>query len=405
MLLHLVRGALACAIAVIASTPSARAETIAVSPGADALETALAAALANADAHDLILVTAGDYDDSLYITLTGTQQSLEIRRAGGGTARIRAQQSSGVYTPPITVADSAGVTLKDLTLDSGDATDSVPELLVSGACRDVVVKGVKGTAGDDMGAMVTGSTAVGVSFQDCSFSGLLGVGFWLDGVSGEVVNCSASACGLNGVVLLPTSRGWSIDKLTVQAAGGSNPSHPGQLTVRGTGHRVARSTVGGAGEDGIYVTGAGHQFSDVKALVNGSAGFNLVSAQATLSECKASGNLFGLSGGGDAALVLGGKFSDNSSHGMVVFGSGTQVLDATAQGNGGHGIHLVAGVVAVQVRGARVKDNGGEGVVVAGDGCWLEDNVAKGGDGLVDAGTGNGGRSNKVLGGGANDFE
>ncbi len=378
---------------------SAHAAKITVGEGGIAtIQDAVDAALANGDATDIVLAPGGTYQESIFVSFSGApgQEQLTIRAAGGGSVRITGVSPS----PAIELQDVDGVILQDLELDSG-GIDAVPALLISGASRDVDVRDVIGAPGDDLGAVTTAGT-FGVRFDGCDFSAMLGRGFTIDGASHTLTGCRASSCGLNGLVLAATSRNVAVDGFEADAVGGSDAAQRGVITVHGEGHRISNCRATGGGLDGFFVDGSGHLLDGCEGSDNLQSGFNVDDAPVVLQGCDASGNLFGFRGG--RGMVEGGTSRANASHGIVLDQDGMHVVGVAADGNGGHGVFVLAGVSGGTVRGSSMKGNGGEGVLVQGDQTWVEGNVAKKGDGFVDDGTDNGGRDNKVKGNATNDF-
>lgn len=385
------------AVAVLALP--ARAEKLTVGEGGLAtIQDAVDAALANADAVDTVFVPGGTFEESVVVSFAAapTQELLTIRHTGGGTTRIKGAAAS----PALTLQDVDGVVLRDLELESG-GLDNVPALLINGTSREVEVQDVAGVPGDDHGVETTAGT-FGIGFDGCDFSAMLGRGFTIDGVSHTLDGCRASSCGLNGLVLASSSRNCAVDKFAADAVGGSDASNRGVITVHGEGNRLTGCRATGGGLDGVFVDGSGHLLDGCDADDNLQSGFNVDDAAVVLRGCAASGNLFGLIGG--RALVEGGSFRDNASHGVVLSQDRLHVVGVAANDNGGHGIFEVSGVSGGTIRGSTMKGNGGEGLLVQGDDTWVEGNVAKKGDGLIDQGSANGGRGNKVKGSGTNDF-
>ncbi len=389
--------------------PAARAEKVTVGQGGLlTIQQAVDAVLANTDQTDTILIPSGTYEESVLVSfasLTGTnfQEKLTIKRKGtSGLVKINPAAASNA--PAIHLQDVDGVNLEHLTLESSDATDGIAALVIDGQSSNIGLTSLTGVAGDDVGVTVLGATTFGVRFELCEFSAMLGIGFWIDGVSHSLTECEASACGLNAVVLPDTSLNCRLKKCRAEALNGQNALHPGMITVRGSGHRLESTFVSGGGLDGIFVAGQGHLLKGCEAKGNGISGYNVNAAEAWLKNCKASQNLFGLSGGGEGATVEGGSYKSNASHGVFVMQSGTRVQSVAAKQNGGHGVYVVPGVVGTHVRSCRFEKNGGEAVLVEGQLTWLEGNKAESGDGLIDHGTFNGGFDNSVTDGGTNDF-
>lgn len=379
--------------------------------GLATIQAAVDAALSNNKPDDNILVPAGTYLESVFISfasLTGTnlQERLTLKRTGQGQVLI--QGSTGL--PALYLSNVENVSVKKLTVDSGDSTDSVPALAIDGMSVNVAVTDVNGMPGDDYGVLVVGSsdmkapTTVGVYFEDCDFSGMLKKGFWVNGIGHGLKECTANGCGENGIVVDEHSANFTLDRCTAVASLGQDSTNFGYITVRGTGHHVTRAVVSGAGIHGFQISGSGHHFEQCESTGNANAGYLVSSASVQLDECEASDNLFGLKGGGEGLSILRGKYSNNSSHGLGFTAGGGRLRAVTANGNGGHGVYLLPGADGMVIASCAMKNNGGEGVQVESDLNWLEENKAKKGDGLVDLGSNNGGRNNTVKNEGTNDF-
>ncbi len=396
---------LSAAFVLLVVAPGASAEEFVVGQGGfDTIQSAIDEALANEDLVDTVLVPPASYDESVAIVLTNAdaQQKLTLRRKGkGGDVLIRGQGGA----PALTIDGPDGVELRNLVLDSGNDSDGVSALLVTGTTRNVEAKNVHGVPGDDVGVIV-GPTAVGVRLDGSDFSGMLGIGFLIDGASHTLDGCRASACGLNGIVLRPTSLNCIVEGAVAVAAGLPAGLDPGVISIDGTGHQLRKCVAGGAGAggDGFHVEGTGHLLTKCDALGNGRAGFNLNGAVARLEKCEADQNLFGVQGGGQGAVIEGGSFDQNSSHGVLLLQPGTLVRSISAEQNVGNGVYVQTGVVGSRIEDCRFEANGAEGLFVLGSFTWVEGNVARDGDGLIDAGPSNSGRDNKVKGSGTNDF-
>lgn len=383
----------------------AGAETLTVGdPGLATIQAAVDAALSNADLQDTVLVPSGSYDESVAIVLTNAdlQQKLTLRRKGkSGDVLITGQGG----LPAVQIDGLNGVCLKNLVLDSGSFMDGVPALEMLGTTRNVDCSGVNGTPGDDVGVII-GQTVVGVRLQGSDFSGMLGVGFVVDGASHTLSDCVASACGLNGIVFRSTALNCVVDGCVAIAAAAPASADPGVISIDGQGHLVTDTTAGGAGAggDGFFVEGSGHRLSKCVSMGNSRAGFNLNVAVVRLDKCQGSENLFGVQGGGQGTVIDGGKFDQNSSHGVLLLQPGTFVTSISADSNIGSGVYVQTGVVGSRILDCSFRENGAEGVFVLGSFTWLEGNVGRKGDGFVDAGTLNSGRDNKAKGGGVNDF-
>jgi hypothetical protein len=357
------------------------------------------------------LIPPGTYLEAVFVSfesLTGTnvQERLSIQRTGTGQVVIQ----GSVGFPAMHLQDVENVSLKKLTLDSGNSADSVPALLIDGQTINVECRQLLGVPGDDLGVVVVGSTDLnppttsGVLFDRCDFSGMLRKGFWLNGVGHRIRKSVANGCGENAVVLDSFSRNGSIEDLTAVASLAQDPDDTGYVTVRGTGHRLAEVSVSGAGMHGLFLDGEGHHVQDCDADGNGDSGYFINGGSAWLEDCNASGNLFGLRGGSPGLTVGGGRYNGNSSHGLLLSGDGSHLLSLVAKGNGGHGVLVKPEAERVVMRDCTLKNNGGEGAQVEGSLTWLEDNRGKQGDGFVDLGTDNGGRDNTVQSGSTNDF-
>ncbi len=401
--------ALLAASVALGTCVAASAEQITVGQGAIVtIQDAVDQALANADTSDTVLIPKGTYNESVTVlnaVLPG-QAKLTIKRTGDGQVRIVGQGAAALH-----IQASENVVLQNLTLNSGSALDAVPALLIDGQSANIEVTSVVGVAGDDFGVVITGVTVLGACFTDCDFSDMGGCGFLLDGFGHELTNCEASACGLSGIVLTSSALNCMLSGCTAIANGGQWVTHPGVITLRGNGHYVKRTVAGGGGLDGFYVEGAGHRLLSCESNGNTNAGFNLdsstVDTQVLVQNGTAKQNTYGLLGGGLGATVKSGIFNNNLNDGVRLTEGGTNLLSLTANGNGGHGVYVTAGVIGTKIRDCLMKNNGGEGVHVLGQLTWLERNEAKNGDGLVDGANptdNNRGRDNTVSGGGINDF-
>lgn len=407
MLLHR-RLPLAATSCLLILAGAARAENIKVgsTPQIQTIQDAVNQALTNADPHDTVSIPAGLYDETVSITLTGTnaQESLTLKRAGSGTVIIAGQ----VNQPALDVFDASGIVLKNLivrsgTLATGGSDDDVAAIRLSGQVSNVVIEGCTGVAGDDVGVDLSGVDVRGVAVENCNFSGISRIAFRIDGSDHSFESCLANGSGHNGFLLLPTSENCRLRQCTGLGLGIGDPDESGYFTVRGRGHELEDCDVAG-GRDGFLVTGSGHRFVDCGSSANAQSAFFCDAADTLFDGCSGSLSAVGFTGGGVGVAVDSSKFSANSSHGILVSEDRTKVIGTTCDANGGSGIYVLAGVTRVHLRDDKLKSNGGEGILVDGDSCWLEDNVASGGDGLVDSGANNSGRGNVAKGGATNDF-
>lgn len=365
---------------------SARAATIKVGKnGIVTIQQAVDAALANADANDTITVPGGIYNEMVSVTLTQTIQTrLTIERTGSAAVTVFGTPGN----PAIRVQDSANVTLKDLSLRSGTSGDGVAALELKGTALNVHAENLKGTVGDDVGVMLIGSAVSGATLKNCDFSGQLGYGFWIDGRSNTLDGCTADSCGLNSVVLTPTSANCAVKSCSFDGAGFTNPVLPGVVAVQGIGHRLEKTTVSNGGSAGFFI--------------NGALGGGFV-----FDRCTATQNLIGVRGGGQGVVILKGTYKKNTSHGMYLDVSGVTVKGATIQQNGGQGIDVVAGVDTTTIVDNKFKSNGGQGALIEGNFAWLEGNSATGDgfDNVEATGNSNSGRDNTTEAGQVNDFK
>ena len=386
-------------LALSASGPLS-AETISVGDeGIVTIQDAVDAALANADADDLIKIPPGDYTETVVIDYTTTiQESLEIKRQGK-KGKVNITGASGTA---ITVRAATNVTLKNLILVSSSPADGLSALRIDMASNNIVCTKINGVAGDDFGAVVSGPNNIGCLFDRCDFSGMLAAGFTLDGAGHVLDGCSANDCG-DGIVMTDQALLCVITDCAA-IGNGSAGLVSGYISLDGNGHQVIKTEVGGSGDDGIYAVGNGHVLDGCTSNDNIDFGINLDDSSILVRDCSASGNDSGLSGGGLTATIQGGKYNDNTNHGINVTEGGTTVTGAKCKGNGQHGVNVAGGAAGSLVRDCKVISNDGEGIVVAGSLCWVEGNTSKGGDSLVDSGSNNGGRDNVLKDGGTNDF-
>ncbi len=365
------------------------------------IQATIDAALADAGVDDTILVPPGVYDETVVVMYgASSQESLKIRRQGKkGTVTI--QGTGGAALRLNGVHD---VSVENLTLQSASAADGIPALLVDGSSSDVRIENVLGVAGDDVGATIDGNSTVGVTMTDCDFSGMVFVGFQIEGVGHVLRKCVADACGLNGFLMTDESLLCTLEKCRSDAGGLSGGTFSGVCTVNGSGHRLTKVKVSNGGDDGFLVLGQGHVLEKCEATGSADAGFLVDEAQAMLMNCSATGNAVGFSGGGLGTSLTGGNYDDNTSHGISIVDGGVEIRGVSASGNGGDGALVDAAVFGMKILDSTFKKNDGEGLRVQGQICWVEGNVAKSGNGLVDEGTGNDGRGNKVKGEATNDF-
>lgn len=396
------RIALSVALAATLFSGSATADKIKVGKGGiDTIQAAIAAALANADADDTILVPSGVYDESVFVTLTGQgQDSLTITKTGKGEVLIRGTGND----PAIRVANAARVRLSDLTLESGGALPGVPALEVSGTVVDMVAESLRGVAGDQLGVAVVGTSPMGVLFDDCDFSGMLESGFLLDGSRHRLKDSTADSCGQNAVVLAPTSSRCRIEGLRADQGNASDGTNEGVVTVRGDDHVLTDCRITG-GDRGFAVYGEDHVLTKCEASGASGPAFALEGGRVRLQDCEGTSSLHGVSGGGDGVQVLGGSFDGNSSHGIFLRITGESTVEGVnASSNGGNGVMVLYGVSGPDVLFSTMKANNEEAVRVEGDHCWVEGNTGKKGDGFVDAGAENMGRDNAAASSAVNDF-
>lgn len=406
MILHR-RLSLAAALLLWVIPGVSRAETLKVgSPNLLTIQAAVDAALANSDANDTVAIPAGLYDETVSITLTGSnaQESLTLKRSGTGTVIVRGLAGAAA----IAISEISGVSLKNLvvqsgTLAGGGSDDDVAAIDVSGATADVVIEGCTGVPGDDVGVDLRGTAVRGVKIKSSNFSGLSRIAFRIDGSDHTLDTCLANGNGHNGYLLLETSENCRVKASTGLGLGTGDIAEPGYFTIRGRGHEVedCDST---AGRDGFYVAGSGHRFTDVTSSLHAQSAFACVATDSVFSGCEGTFSIVGFSGGGVGVLIDTSRFDSNSSHGVFVTVDRTKVVGSTAELNGGSGIYVLANVVRSHLRDNKAKSNGGEGIFVDGDESWVENNVAALGDGLVDSGTGNAGRGNTAKNGATNDF-
>lgn len=382
----------------------AQAGTITVgSGGITTIQQAIDAALANADTADTINIPAGNYTESLYISLTGTptQASLALQRSGKGVVQITGTTAD---KNAVRIQDARGITLKNLVVKSFSATDGdEPAVEIGGVSSNIVLEGVNGVAGDDVGVVVSGTTTSGVLLKKCDFSGMTKVAFSIDGNAHTIDGCVADNVGANAFLLSATSTNCLLVNCSSDALMASDVTHPGLFTIRGTGHRLEKCTVEASASHGFFFEGAAHRA--VKCVARDcDVGFIALGIQVLLETCTSRFNTYGFQGGAEGGLILGGSFSDNTVHGIELTQSGMSVRTATINSNLGQGIRVVSGVERSALVGNKFKSNGGDAIQVLGDNNWLEANKASG-DGFVDLGLQNGGRANKVSGSGlTNDF-
>ena len=389
-------------MAAITLASPAMAEKIKVDPDdGDTIQAAVDLALTNVDDTDVIVVKPGVYTEVVTIDYTGTTQTGLTIRAAGKDNTFEIASSGGAA---VIIRAATDVRLSDATLSSSDALDGIPALLIDTGSKDVTCRDVNGVPGDDLGVVVLGSDTSGCLFESCDFSGMGGAAFVLDGVGHMVRDATMNDCGLNALLLTDLSLLCAIEDCEAISSGGANATEPGVITIRGNGHRVTGTDVGGGGDHGVWVTGEGHIIRDTTSNGNVGAGFFLSDATGIFEDCVAKENEFGVEGGGLSAHIVGGKFIDNLSHGLNIATGGVLVRDVKAKKNGGDGIHVMAAAAGTLISGCKVVDNTGEGIVVAGDLAWVEGNVSKGGDSFLDSGQDNAGRDNVLKDGGTNDF-
>jgi hypothetical protein len=371
--------------------------------GITTIQQAIDAALANADTSDTINIPSGIYAESVYISLTGTptQASLALQRSGKGLVQI---VGTSADKNAVRIQDAHGITLKNLTVQSFSAADGdEPAVEIGGVTSNVVLDGVSGVAGDDVGVVVSGTTTAGVLLKKCNFSGMTKVAFSIDGNAHTLDGCVADDVGGNAFLLSGTSTNCLLLNCSSDALTASDVSHPGLFTIRGTGHRLEKCTVKAAASHGFFFDGAAHRA--VKCVAQDcDVGFIALGTQVLLESCTSRLNTYGFQGGAEGGLILGGSFSDNTVHGVELTQNGMSVRNATLNSNLGQGIRVTAGVERSALVGNKFKSNGGDAIQVLGDNNWLESNKATG-DSFVDLGTQNAGRANKVSGSGlTNDF-
>jgi len=390
------------AIASCLLAPLASAEKITVGEnGINTIQGAVLLALSNGDLEDTVCIPKGTYDETVCIDLTGTNQtSLVVQRSGKkGTVVINGE---GTGNPAIKIDGVDNVTLKDLTLNSADNNDGVPALTIDDA-SNIHVEKVSGTATDDAG-VATGPDTLGVTLKNCEFSGMLLIGFDMDGKSHTLDKCTANACGDNGVILRDSSSNCQLTKVTANSNGGFDATHTGYVDVNGDGHYLDKCKVIGMGMDGIAIEGTGHRVNGCTVSDALQACIYVDDSQATITNCDASGGIFGFMGGGVGTVVEGGSFSNNSSHGLAFSFDGTQIRNVKADKNGGDGVQVIT-ADGVSITDSSFKKNAGEAVNInGGSDCWVANNTAKGGEGFVDNGTDNAGTGNNAKNDGQNDF-
>lgn len=382
---------------------SARAGTLKVGPGQAfaTIQAAVTAALANSDADDTISISPGDYAESVFITITGTnaQENLTLKRNGSGLVRVLAPGS----TPAFQIENARGVSLKNLTVRSGSSSDGTAAIQLAESCRDIEIESCTGFVGDDVGVAFVGEDIVGVKVKGSNFSGLTQVSFAVDGRGHTFEDCDVLGTLNNAFVFADTSRNCRLDNCSALGIGVADDSQPGYITLRGRGHTVENTSSSG-GRFGFYVAGSGHLLEDCDADGNVTSGYSCAATDTSFVDCDAGGNVTGFNGGGEGVIVRGGKFASNSSHGILVSVDSTQVIGATSQSNLGSGIYVQTGIARVDLRGNKIKNNFAEGIHLLGDSCWLEDNQASGGDTIIDAGSDNFGRGNTTKSGAQNDL-
>lgn len=397
----------AAAFCFLALAAAARAETIKVgsSPQLQTIQDAVDAALANADAHDTVAIPAGLYDETVSITLTGTnaQESLTLKRSGTGTVVITGQ----VNQPAIGVSDASGIVLKNLvvqsgTLAAGGSDDDIAAIRVTGAVSNVVIDGCTGVAGDDVGIDLA-STTRGVEIRNGNFSGLSRIAFRIAGTDHALESCLANGSGHNGFLLLAGSENCRLKACSGIGLQNGDPDEPGYFTIRGRGHEIEDCDVA-SGREGFFVAGSGHRFVDCSSTANNINAFVCEATDSSFDRCEGSMSVIGFVGGGAGVVIDDSKFPFNTSHGMAITGDRTKVIGTACDQNGGSGVFVLSSASGAHLRDVKAKTNGVDGIRVEGDTCWLEDNVTGGGDGIIDAGTDNAGRGNLAKGGATNDF-
>jgi hypothetical protein len=394
---------LAASLALLVCGDAARAGSITVGSGGIAtIQQAIDAALANADVADTINIPAGLYTEGVYISLTGTptQTSLTLQRSGKGQVLIK---GDAVRPNAVQIQDASGIVLKNLVVMSHSPSDGgEPAVDIGGASTNIVLDNVDGISGDDNGIVVAGTTTLGVLLKKCDFPGMTDVAFSLDGNAHTLDGCTANAAGNNAFLLSATSTNCLLTNCSSDSPAASDIGQPGLFTIRGSGHRLDKCTVGSSASHGFFFDGTAHRALKCVAQ-DCDVGFIALGAQVLLESCTSRQNTFGFQGGAEGGLILSGAYSENTSHGIDLTQSGMSVRKATCNSNSGQGIRIFTGVERSAIVGCKFKSNQGEAVQVLGDKNWLESNTASG-DGFVDLGSQNGGRANKVSKLSTNDF-
>jgi hypothetical protein len=207
-----------------------------------------------------------------------------------------------------------------------------------GDAANAIVAGVD-AQGSPYGLQAEGATNLVVRNGDVSGRD---TGLLLDGVTGATIANVSAAGSFGGAISLSGSASRVVDS----DARGGLPTSFG-IVLAGSGNRVARTRVTGAGSrGGIYVGGAD------AAIVE-----NEVSGTVLLDMSTSAENGDGIHVAGPGGLLRGNRAHDNGGDGIDVRVAGTRLGDNAATGNTLFGIRAVPGVI--DLGGNSASGNGG----------------------------------------------
>ena len=221
--MKLARLSLIAAVA-LALSAGAHADNIKVGTAANpTIQSAVDAALANTDANDTVLIPAGVYDESVFVTITGAnaQEELTIKKQSK-TGQVLIRGLAGDSAVEITGA--RGIILSDLTLQSGTlavggAADGVAAVEMSGEVQNIQVLNCAGVNGDDVGLAIRGGQASGVLVQKVKFLGMTQLGVFVEGRNHRLESVDVTGTAPVAYLLEPGSDNCSLLKCKAIGAG------------------------------------------------------------------------------------------------------------------------------------------------------------------------------------------
>lgn len=376
----------ACLIVSLLLAPPAAAGTLKV----PADKPSIAAAVADAVAGDLILVSPGTYAEA--ITLTGVTD-IEVRAKGKvvldvESLAVRLEDCNGVTVRGFSVALGPGL-LAGYVTTSDDCV--LEDLEISGGSLGVQVEDATNISLRDCRFTDISSSAVfaracsGLLVEDCEFDGAIGVGIQCGESGSDPVTDSTllgnrlRGCSLRGIDAIGADR-LLIEDNVIEDGDGDGISLG--LLVAASACTVQRNTVRDMAGDGIFLQGAAHvvRLNVLKDLgANGiyvgadsDGGHQILDNQLTRIGDVGIEVLAGSAGD----LVAGNVVKQPATDGVRVNGDGTVVYGNTVTTAGADGFKV--GGSACMLVGNTSRTAGANGFRVTSTGQSLTGNTSKG---------------------------